>query len=423
MKILTTKGKKFKSVPTLNVISELKKHKNNIRILIVEENEENFLDELTRYKLFTLEKLIFNNNSIKKIFRYSFMYIKTLREVKLPDNLLGIYTAAFLGCTNLTNIKLPNSIIRINKNAFSKCIMLEDVNIPLKIRVIEEYAFSNSGIKRVEIPKSCKYIDRKAFYNCPNLREVIFHKRNNRYISISRNVFSSCTSLEFVEFSDGLDEIPAECFLGCEKLAEITLPQSLEIIGEGAFNYCSNIKEINIPKKVSYISDTAFYGCKNLEKIIINSEELRFIGRYAFSCCTQLTKIIFNPNIKLEEIPIACFENSECLEEIEIPNSTGTIGNRAFKNCKNLKKIKFPEKLRAIAESAFENCSSLEEIILSSKYLNIIGSNAFKSCKSLKLVKIDSINLSYSTLLSAFDMDTDVKIYVLKENGNYIKLK
>jgi hypothetical protein len=56
-----------------------------------------------------------------------------------------------------------------------------------------------------------------------------------------RGVFRGCTSLESVELSANLTEIPYECFYDCSSLGEITLDRNITVIQDNAFDGCTSL--------------------------------------------------------------------------------------------------------------------------------------------------------------------------------------
>jgi hypothetical protein len=83
-----------------------------------------------------------------------------------------------------------------------------------------------------------------AFYNCINLREVIFKNDSQ------------------------LADIDVVAFMFCQKLTSIILPERVEAIKMSAFRY-SGLTSITIPNSVAFIGALAFFGCENLASIYI----------------------------------------------------------------------------------------------------------------------------------------------------------
>jgi len=154
-----------------------------------------------------------------------------------------------------------------------------------------------------------------------------------------------------------------------------------------------------IRERAFYVSG---YGNKNLSSLII-SNTVKYIGKSAFSSCSNLASVVFGRNV--EEIgdesfrgcPISRIEfpNLKCLyklmlekgllssashsirerkiyiedkefKELTIPDGFISICNGAFKGCSGLTSVNIPNSVTSIGYSAFSGCSSLTSIIIKS---------------------------------------------------------
>ncbi len=110
----------------------------------------------------------------------------------------------------------------------------EVVHIPEDVTVLERGAFAgNHTVREIYIPDSVTTIGNEAFYNCTNLKKLVFPKTLFR--CLGQNVADKCTSLE-----------------------EITLPGGNDICGFGTlFEGCTSLKRIYIPANCNHIHPTA----------------------------------------------------------------------------------------------------------------------------------------------------------------------
>ncbi|MBR2915745.1 MAG: leucine-rich repeat domain-containing protein [Clostridia bacterium] len=103
------------------------------------------------------------------------------------------------------------------------------------------------------------------------------------------------------------------------------------------------------------------------------------------SCGTYTgSKVVIPAEINglpVKSIDPYAFAYNKYIEEVVLPDTIITIGQRAFYHCVNLKKINFPEKLWSIHDKAFEGCRSLENVSLSRTVS--LRSNAFAYCDNL----------------------------------------
>ena len=75
-----------------------------------------------------------------------------LRQISIPDGLMGIGSYAFQDCKSLKDITLPNSNMLIGSNAFSGCTALEHIKIGRMTCLIYENAFEGCEKLIVEAP-------------------------------------------------------------------------------------------------------------------------------------------------------------------------------------------------------------------------------------------------------------------------------
>ena len=113
------------------------------------------------------------------------------------------------------------------------------------------------NIFKVCIPDSVLVIEDNAFYQCLNLKEVIF--------------------------SSNLAEIGSQCFC-YTKIKSLEFPDSLKVIGNSAFNSCKLLQEINMTDSVMDIGAGAFANCIALEKVVLSSS-LTEISKQLFAAC------------------------------------------------------------------------------------------------------------------------------------------
>ena len=277
---------------------------------------------------------------------------------------------AFYGCYSLTAINIPNSVTTIGKYAFCYCSSLTSIDIPNSVTSIGDWAFQGCySLTAINMPKSITYVASTAFSGLSSLAFITVASDNPKYDS--RN---NCNAI--------IETATNTLIAGC---MNTTIPKSITAIGNFAFSGCTNLTKINIPNSVTNIGDEAFYGCSSLTKINIPNSVTN-IGDYAFYRCTSLTKI-------------------------NIPNSVTAIGNDAFSgtawfdnhpdgmvyaglvaycykgNMPEGTTITLKEGTKGIADYAFSYRSSLTTINIPNSVTSI-GDGAFYGSTSLTTVNI-----------------------------------
>ena len=101
-----------------------------------------------------------------------------------------------------------------------------------------------------------------------------------------------------------------------------------------------------------------------------------------------------------------CCEDNQLLEQMTLPISIISLGEKAFNNCTQLSSINLPDGITYIGDSCFHNCSSLSNIHLPST-LTYFNNNWFIGCN--KLTK-----LSLSPYIETLPNDAFCKLSIQK---------
>ncbi len=111
----------------------------------------------------------------------------------------------------------------------------------------------------------------------------------------------------------------------------------------------------------------------------IRADDLKNID---FGLKWQIQNIVL-PN-SLKSIGNRAFSGYANVESIALPISIESLGFRSFAGCLNLKNINIPYKISEIPEECFDTCQSLTNIEMSNCLLNSIGKHAFRGCSALE---------------------------------------
>lgn len=194
---------------------------------------------------------------------------------------------------------------------------------------IGSYAFRNrSELASITIPDSVTRIGEDAFYNTAYYNNNANWENDVLYISNHLIKAKNRISGAYV-IKDGTKCIADHAFSYCTGLTSITVPDSVTSIGKYAFSGCTGLTEVHIssvekwcnigfasnvyygrdtanplyyahdlylngekvtdlviPDGVTNIVDYAFVGCTGLKSVTV-PESVEFIGRYAFSACSD----------------------------------------------------------------------------------------------------------------------------------------
>ena len=97
------------------------------------------------------------------------------------------------------------------------------------------------------------------------------------------------------------------------------------------------------------------------------SDNVKYIGDYAFSECDNLTELKLSCNIEQIGTIYKCGK----ISSITIPEGVKKINNWAFDSCQNLRTIKIPASVTEIGDSlSFLRCYNLENIEVDPNNIN-----------------------------------------------------
>ena len=243
------------------------------------------------------------------------------------------------GTTDLstTEIVIPETVKTIGYSAFEGSSSIKKITIGEGVQSIGERAFYGlTGLTEISFPESVVYIGPSICENNTSLKTVTIAGELFEY-DFGSGAFSGCTSLEKVNITGSVDQIPDKAFFGCAKLSSLTLAEGITKIGNDAFYGCEGLQTISLPSTVKSIGSSAF--CESGLTEIVVPENVTEIGTSAFAYCTALKSVTINGRIT------------------EIPNSL-------FENCTNLKTVKLPVGITSIGSSAFSENNSLTNIAI-----------------------------------------------------------
>ena len=327
----------------------------------------------------------------------------TDKEISIPPTspegrkVIGIGKRAFWQNQDISSISFPNGIEYVGGGAFYNCSKLSSVTFasPSRVRIIHDYAFSGCiQLIHITLPEGITTIGVRAFDDCVKLSSVLVPSSVQ---SIGNYTFSGCTRLAsiIVEKSNPKYYSQNNCIIekGTERLVvginTSYIPEQIKAIGRGAFSCCSRLPSVKIPTSVKSIEDEAFWGCAALSSLYIPSS-VEYIAPSAFCSCSGLLSLI------VDEKNPKYFSSGNCIIQKEnyqlvlgcktssIPYGVRTIGRDSFYGCEDLATIDFPRSVETIKMKAFAYCKNLNSITIPIS-VKIIEYHAFYGCRSLHI--------------------------------------
>lgn len=262
----------------------------------------------------------------------------------------------------------------------------EDVYIPEGVTAIKQNVFEYCKIKRVFLPEGLKEIGDHGFADCSNLEYINIPASVNK---VGQHVFFGCLKLQTagpgeqcnIQLDNNMQVIPRRLFYNCQNLCLVNLPEKITVIEEDAFWNCMSLERIVLPESCKAIGNGAFADCGNLQYLEIKSKTIKCEGNAFKGCCRLSDKdgfLILNDVLYfycggqsivtipygIREIAADALEGKH-MEEIVIPETVISIGDRAFARCDRLKKVLIPSNVQKVGKYLFAGCESLETFVIS----------------------------------------------------------
>ena len=311
---------------------------------------------------------------IKNEFEVDGVYLKSYTgrgdaegKVEIPDDLgiVYIYPYAFMNNPYITEIIVPDGVTQIMEAAIYGC----------------------ENLRYVELPKSCKVLEKWALAWNPNLEKIDLGGVN----TIGEMAFIKDEKLSDIDFS-GVYSVGPRSFMYCDSLGELDVT-SIKSMGQMAFAMCQGITEI-ITGQFTPIGDYGFYGCTGLTEIELNGGA---IGQFAFAECTNLQTVTLNNTV--DTIGYAAFYDCESLTDVFYRKTVRVISDFAFANCA-FETVVIPDGLEYLGSMAYSFDSILTAryggasnlIISAGAKLTDLGINAFYLCSNLKTITVEEGN-------------------------------
>ena len=339
----------------------------------------------------TITKVIIPEG-VTTISEYAFANLTALEEVVLPSTLNRIGVGAFYNCTSLKTINLENTKF-INEKAFYNC-PIEDIDLSSAVS-IGNYAFENCKLNYIVLPSCAQSLSEGAFYNNEYLTSVTLKAKK---IKIAPYVFAKCSKL--VSININATVISSHAFEDCIELSDVTIGPDVSLISEYAFSNTA-VTNFKLNSKNPYLT---------LEQdgaLILKGNELILAAPSYIGPSNTIQS-------NATSIASGAFSGNKKVFYLVLPN-VKTIGDYAFANCVNLKVVAMPM-VETIGKYAFygTDLSNIDNL----NYLKSIGDYAFAKTELTSLnikddVTIGDYSFAYCSYLESVTLGNNVKL------GNY----
>lgn len=313
-----------------------------------------------------------SQNAFKNIFNSSLSSISFSADSQLQT----IEESAFYYCQFLTEVTIPSSVKSIKKEAlqnflqFSYCFGLTKFEIPIdsKLEILESNSLNFTSIESLSIPSQVTKIEPSFASRAQRLREIKVNPSNQYYKSYDDKFILSKSNPKGSDF-------------------------------DSLFFCVGNIQSVTIPNFIKYLCPHVFYGN------------------------TNITRIKFQWDSKLQEIGDGCFGDSSIVN-ISIPSSVSYLGKQAFFQCEKLKSVFFNND--SLVQKFYDGTFSFSKIvsIIVPPKVTLLESGTFASCDYLKIVLIEENSELPGLNLKAFKNSYSPNLMILAQSHfiDHIKL-
>lgn len=299
-------------------------------------------------------------------------YINAIVAISIADGITSIGYSTFSGCKYLTEINLPDSIITIDKFAFSNCWNLKNISFSDNLKSIGYMSFYGcNSLTEINLPNSLVSIDYGAFGSCDGLKKIHIPKSVSK---IDGSAFSGCFGIDSFTVDEGNNYYCSSdgiiynknmtkliSYPASKSGSSFIIPQSVTTVGDNAFDDVKNLHSLTITTNVSTIDTQSLFG--SIKEFSVSDDNNKFSSEDGVLYNKNKTELLIFPR------------NSDTLE-FDVPEMVSTIGKFAFYNCDNLLSIDL-NNVSTIKESAFTSLSSsLLNLYIPSAVTNI-NKNAF----------------------------------------------
>lgn len=343
---------------------------------------------------------------------YVFENCKSLKGMRVPENIKTIPRGMFKGCSSLSSIALPQYLLSIDDYAFDGCSSLVDIKLPIYLNSLGYRALADcSKLTSLDLPSSLQNIGSYAFAGCNAMERID--------ANMAAPITASQSTFNGIDFSNCYLYVPTGAYQSYwlangwgsfEHIIDNLAPQkskmvTLETAGTLRDKIGSNEKFSITHLKVSGpINTNDIQYIREMAGCYINTYGSKYNGSLHHLDLSDASYSVGGPMIDVYGLngykgyvfiyaqenavnPVYLFSYLEGLQTVILPKNEKEIGGHMFEGCYNLKSIEILSVIQTIRSSAFQDCHSLEALYLSYGITSIEDA-VFANCFNLKDIEI-----------------------------------
>ncbi|XP_075989892.1 uncharacterized protein LOC142985543 [Anticarsia gemmatalis] len=363
----------------------------------------------------------FNNTNVTFKYKkneYANIYCQTI-DFAIPANFtLNIANDMNLDSLGITSChtNILRSVNRLTSATSFTTIVLKGVIGPLlgedvkNLGDVENLFFRDMGTL------TGTHVPTEAINALPSLKSL---RMTDGFFQLAPNAFNGAISLEYLELSGHIQNIPAMAFagltnltnlniwgndfeyivpgafIGLENLTSLTLSTNLNLasLEAGVFDGVPKLRNIKIMNNgLTILPNGVFGGLKDLESItILMNQDFLSFGTHALSNVTSLqhVKIL---SAGLQSLPEELFKDSSNIQTISINGESITeLPKKIFRSQVNLKRLDLSNnQIEGIDSDLFSSLKEIEYINLAGNYITHLPRDLFSGQGNLKEVIFDN---------------------------------
>ena len=196
--------------------------------------------------------------------------------------------------------------------------------------------------------------------------------------------FGAALQLENVVLSANVKEISKAAFYNTG-ITSIFIPKSVTSIGEKAFWHCRNLTTVGFDRGSVYteLPKACFQDCEALQNVTFG--KIEYLSALVFAGCTSLTSIDLT---NVAAIDSSAFDDCTNLEEVvyrDDDSAAATVSAQAFQNTDSLSTALLGSAVESVEAYAFADCDALETVYISDA-VEEIDDTAFDGSDNLTIV-------------------------------------
>ena len=343
---------------------------------------------------------------------YVFENCKSLKGMRVPENIKTLPRGMFKGCSSLSSVTLPQYLLSIDDYAFDGCSSLAEIKLPIYLNSLGYRALADcSKLTSLDLPSSLQSIGSYAFAGCNAMERID--------ANMAAPITASQSTFNGIDFSNCYLYVPTGAYqsywlangwgsfehiidnLAPQKSKMVTLETAGTLRDKIGYNEKFSITHLKVSgpintNDIQYIREMAgcyidTYGSKyNASLHHLDLRDASYSGDgpmidvYGLNGYKGYVYIYAQENAVN---PVYLFSYLEGLQTVILPKNEKEIGGHMFEGCYNLKSIEILSVIQTIRSSAFQDCHSLEALYLSYGITSIEDA-VFANCFNLKDIEI-----------------------------------